>query len=253
MARPKRSEQKSPIDMQLKKALFDCIIEKGFAETRVSDITEIVGCNRGTFYYYFKDLYELRDAVIDDNLPRELPGMIFSIFLNRNGIEEENYPEINLDLHSCIKNNSDLFGSLMHDGIVANSEKIDATALLLNSDIGDAVSKRIETQALEIWSSLLGFKNDELNIQIRVILEFLIGGLLNILAFRAQSGFKDDFLETVRSLMPEIPVAIVACLEKSMSDASGPVANSINALVKTDETEKPYRQGRHSEDGLALI
>ena len=220
MARPKRSEQKTPIDEQLKQALFDCIIEKGFAETHVCDITEIVGCNRGTFYYYFKDLYELRDAVIDDNLPRELPGMIFSIFLNRNGMEEENRSDIDPDLLSHIKDNSDLFGNLMHDGILASSEKIDAIALLLNSDVGDEVSKRIESQAIEIWSSLLGFNNNELNVQTRVVLEFLIGGLLNVLAFRAQSGFKDDFLKTVQSLMPEVPVAIFACLEKSMSNVS---------------------------------
>ena len=217
MARPKRSEQKSPIDEQLKQALFDCVIDKGFAETHVSDITEIVGCNRGTFYYYFKDLYELRDAVIDDNLPRELPGMIIGMLLNRNDIEEENAAEADPSLLSYIKKNSNLFGSLLHDGIRANSEKIDATALLLNSDIGDVVSKRIESQAIEIWSSLLGIKEDEMNDDTRILLRFMVGGLLNVLAFRAQADFENEIYETVEPLTPDIPIALFACLERSLS------------------------------------
>ena len=217
MARPKRSEQKSPIDEQLKQALFDCVIDKGFAETRVSDITEIVGCNRGTFYYYFKDLYELRDAVIDDNLPRELPGMIIGMLLNRNDIEEESAAEADPSLLSSIKKNSNLFGSLLHDGIRANSEKIDATALLLNSDIGDVVSKRIESQAIEIWSSLLGIKEDEMNDDTRILLRFMVGGLLNVLAFRAQADFENEIYETVEPLTPDIPIALFACLERSLS------------------------------------
>ena len=217
MARPKRSEQRAPIDDRLKQALFDCIVERGFAETCVSDITEIVGCNRGTFYYYFKDLYELRDAVIDDNIPKDLPKVIFNLFLDQRRTDAEITSDVQPNMVQPLGNDS-LFEDLMREGIRANSEKIESTALLLNSDIGDVVSKRIEHQAIEIWSSLLGIKEDELNASTRIVLGFLIGGLLNILAFRAQAGFEDEILEIVSPLTPEIPIALFACLERSMSD-----------------------------------
>ena len=219
MARPKRSEQGMPIDDRLKRALFDRIVERGFAETSVSDITKIVGCNRGTFYYYFKDLYELRDAVIDDSIPREIPGMIVSIFLNRDASEDGNAVGMDRDPLSSVKDDGDLFGSLMHDGIRAYSEKIEATALLLNSDIGDVVSKRIESQAIEIWSSTLGIREDEMNVNTRILLGFMVGGLLNVLALWAQGDFEDEIHEMTKPLTPDIPMAFFACLERSMPDA----------------------------------
>ena len=236
MARPRRSEQRMPIDEQLKQALFDCIIGKGFAETHVSDITEIVGCNRGTFYYYYKDLYELRDAVIDDNLPLDLPRMIFNLFLSRNGVEaglnaeSGLISEVHEELLASAEINGVSFGHVMHEGIRANSEKIDATALLLNSDIGDTVSKRIESHAIGIWGSLLGLQEEDLDTDVRVILEFLIGGLLKLMAFRAQNGFKDDIFDMVESLAPEVPVALFACLDKAMPKKSQNAAQHISTL-----------------------
>ena len=214
MARPKRSEQKASVEAQLKQALFDCILEKDFAETRVSDITDTVGCNRGTFYYYFKDLYELRDTVIDDNLPRDLPAMIFNIFLSQQDANQRPDYAVQPALLSPSDTESELFENYMKEGILANSTKIDACALLLNSDIGDIVSKRIEGQAIEIWCSLLGLKEEELDLNMRIIMEFLIGGLLKVLAFRAQTGIQDDIFETLRPLTPEIPIALFSCLEK---------------------------------------
>lgn len=43
---------------------FRLFTEKGFSKTTVSDIVGAAGLAKGTFYLYFKDKYELRNAVI---------------------------------------------------------------------------------------------------------------------------------------------------------------------------------------------
>ena len=53
---------------QKEESLFDTayrlFLEKGFNQTTISDIVNMAGVAKGTFYLYFKDKYDIRDRII---------------------------------------------------------------------------------------------------------------------------------------------------------------------------------------------
>lgn len=44
---------------QLEEALKQCLLQKSFDKITISDLTEACGISRMTFYYHFKDIYDL--------------------------------------------------------------------------------------------------------------------------------------------------------------------------------------------------
>lgn len=51
---------------EIVKTAQNFFINKGYVETKVSDIVKSIGVSQGTFYYYFKSKKEVIDAIIDD-------------------------------------------------------------------------------------------------------------------------------------------------------------------------------------------
>lgn len=57
-------ENKKQKENALLQAAFDLLVEQDVHSISVSDIVEKAGLAKGTFYLYFKDKYEIRDALI---------------------------------------------------------------------------------------------------------------------------------------------------------------------------------------------
>ena len=55
-----------------KKAIMDCFLNmlkrKNIDRVTVTDICEECGINRNTFYYYFKDIYDVLEAIFEDEV-----------------------------------------------------------------------------------------------------------------------------------------------------------------------------------------
>jgi AcrR family transcriptional regulator len=60
----------------LQQAFMEVVQEKGFAATRIQDITERANVNRGTFYIHFEDKYRLLDIVIREQFRQQLASRL---------------------------------------------------------------------------------------------------------------------------------------------------------------------------------
>jgi len=58
-------------EQQLKESLLELIEEKSFEKITISDITTHMHVTRSTFYRYYDDKYQLREA-IEDQLIQQL-------------------------------------------------------------------------------------------------------------------------------------------------------------------------------------
>lgn len=61
-----------------KQAIMNCLLEllstKQLDKITVKDICEICEINRNTFYYYFQDIYDVLDAVFQNEAGEICPG-----------------------------------------------------------------------------------------------------------------------------------------------------------------------------------
>jgi len=60
----KINEKKHEKEQKLLDTAFDLFISKGINETTIQDIVDNAGVAKGTFYLYFKDRYEIIEAII---------------------------------------------------------------------------------------------------------------------------------------------------------------------------------------------
>ncbi|MDF2877198.1 MAG: TetR family transcriptional regulator [Clostridia bacterium] len=60
----KINKKKQEKEQRLLEAAFDLFISKGINETTIQDIVDEAGVAKGTFYLYFKDRYEVIEAII---------------------------------------------------------------------------------------------------------------------------------------------------------------------------------------------
>lgn len=80
MARPRKDSPGPSAEERLQAAFWELIEEQPLERMTVGDLTARAGCNRGTFYYYYDDMYEMLDAMIDRNLPKQLPSFLLQHF-----------------------------------------------------------------------------------------------------------------------------------------------------------------------------
>lgn len=61
----KLNENKKEKEEKLLSTAYKLFIDKGIKHTSIQDIVDNAGVAKGTFYLYFKDKYEIRDAIIE--------------------------------------------------------------------------------------------------------------------------------------------------------------------------------------------
>lgn len=61
----KLNENKKEKEEKLLSTAYNLFINKGIKHTSIQDIVDNAGVAKGTFYLYFKDKYEIRDAIIE--------------------------------------------------------------------------------------------------------------------------------------------------------------------------------------------
>ncbi|SHK74950.1 transcriptional regulator, TetR family [Hespellia stercorisuis DSM 15480] len=61
---------------QLEEALKQCLLQKPFDKITISDLTEACGISRMTFYYHFKDIYDLVEYSCEEDGKKALQNLI---------------------------------------------------------------------------------------------------------------------------------------------------------------------------------
>lgn len=199
MARPRKDAPGPTVEQRLEAAFWELIVEKPVDCMTVGDLTARAGCNRGTFYYYYDDMYAMLDAMIDRNLPKELPPFFLMHFSG--GVEEE----------------------AADAGLLRMLEEcqpmIDRLCLLLANASPALVSRRIKGAIMEAWARAFAI-DDQVGLtgDARIMLEFVVSGMLGLMAYRAETGMRVSVQDIVGALAPELPEALVPKLGNLLRD-----------------------------------
>jgi AcrR family transcriptional regulator len=166
-------------------ALMILMAQKSFEEIKVSEICDQAMINRSTFYAHFEDKYELLDSLIND-----LKNSLITRF-KKNDIQEINKQYfikfISLFLDE-VEENKELYH------MIINSNK--------NSVAIDMVLETLRDQAIEDMKS----KGFESSIPIEVIVDYYLGGLVNMFKLWMRSYHpytKEEMLNYVDKLLPD--------------------------------------------------
>lgn len=155
----KREEMKDEKISRILDCSFKLFIKQGIRNTSIQDIVNMADIGKGTFYFYFKDKYEVRDILISqksnelfNNAFKKLDSQNFSylsekiIFIIDNVIDElVKAPELlkfiskNLSygiyknaINELLKDNENLISELFENGIKKNNEKLKNPQIMLS-------------------------------------------------------------------------------------------------------------------------
>ena len=198
MARPRKDEAGPSVEQRLHAAFWELIAEKPVDAMTVGDLAKRAGCNRSTFYYYYDDIYELLDAVIDESLPKDLPTLLLPHFAQEGGLTDGDR-EFACALQSC-------------------RVQIDRLCMLLANASSASVTKRIKQAVMGVWASALSVEDGaSVPGDARIVLEFGVNGILGIMAYRAETGFSVSMEDILHALAPEVPDAMMGRIRASRS------------------------------------
>ena len=69
---PKQKKEEAHVQQALEHALKSLLLKKPFHKITINDITEECGVSRMTFYYHFKDIYDLVEWSFIEDAARAL-------------------------------------------------------------------------------------------------------------------------------------------------------------------------------------
>ncbi|MCD8230943.1 MAG: TetR/AcrR family transcriptional regulator [Clostridiales bacterium] len=127
----------------LKKGLVELLLEKPIQQITVKELTEYVNINRGTFYLYYDDIYDLLEQIEEEmhDASRRIVEAHADDFNNKSAFS------FLKEYYEFLKDNKDFFRMLLqHDR--------DRSFIIKIRDI-------VTTQYFEKWKSLYMPENDE--------------------------------------------------------------------------------------------
>lgn len=195
MARPRKDAAEPSVEQRLEDAFWELIAEMPIDRMTVGGLTARAGCNRGTFYYYYDDIYAMLDDVIDRNLPKELPQFLLMHFSGDMTTTDRDY-ELSCVLQKYQRN-------------------VDHLCLLLANASSPLVNRRVKSAIMELWAGALAVgEYTSLEGDARIVLEFVVSGILGLMAYRAETGMCVSIEEIAQALSPELPDAVAPKLRK---------------------------------------
>ena len=153
MARPKKSINYSAKE-HIENTFMAILQKKSLSKITVSEIVKTAGCNRSTFYYYFRDVPDLAEQVIQKNLPTTLPQTALEYFFGKT---------------AAIQIDADSINSIRNIGF------------LLGKSDSVNLSQSVEKYLINMWLKQLQIPQTAITKDIMYTLEFLAGGIVGII------------------------------------------------------------------------
>ena len=207
MARPSRNSGETPAEERIRQAFWDLLQEKPLEDISIGEVTKRAHCNRGTFYYYFTDKYDLLERVVHECLPMSIPQLMLSIALDHGDM------------------------TYVYRAAEDNREAIDKLCILLNTSAAEDVRGHAREAVAALWREMLAIDVTD-NADATILFEFFVNGLLGVLAYRGRVGCKLDIATCTRTLAPEIPEAILKCIERCGGHAADMLQVSPKGLLR---------------------
>ncbi|QOS67664.1 TetR family transcriptional regulator [Eggerthella guodeyinii] len=203
MARPRKDSPGPSAEERLQAAFWELIEEQPLERMTVGDLTARAGCNRGTFYYYYDDMYEMLDAMIDRNLPKQLPSFLLQHFTGE-------APSADHDRELAV-------------ALRTFQPMIDRLCLLLANASSPLVTRRVKGAVMELWAGEFAAGGEAaLAGDARIVLEFVVSGILGLMAYRAETGMRVSVEEIAQVLAPALPDALAPILKRILEADAAP-------------------------------
>lgn len=185
-----RNKGKTKTAEALKEAFWKLYSEKGMDKIKISEITDLAGYNRGVFYSYYKNIYEIYD-IIERNTMSKIKEM--SLLIQSFILEESS----NSKLAAIID-------------IYTKHEKY--LKVLFTKDDNPRFMMRMRKMLKENLVNEHKKINRNMSIDTEYYIEFYMAGMLNIVMYWCINSNRlsiDDFAKLISELVKTKPVDIL--------------------------------------------
>lgn len=228
MGRSRKDEATHKVRERLISAMADRLIREPVDAVTVTSLIKEAGCNRSTFYYYFADTEQLAEAALDAVVPVEIPQALLSFVRQGatlrkamlagqgNDFGESSTIGAELDGRGMATERETVDGPNIPDLVQRNSQGIDTLCAVLNGPNAALAQRRVKQRLLEDVLSDLDVSlpaNDD-DPTFRIVFEYATGGLLALMAYRAETDFAYPVETFLQCLAPEVPAALFAVLSE---------------------------------------
>ena len=165
MARPRKDSNIPGAEQRLQDALLVLLKKHRVHDITVDMLVRQAQCNRGTFYYHYEDIDDILFRVVEQNL-----------------LENKLLRDVFFGLTSGSDKARQALDDQELDAIGAN------LSLFLRQGGGDIVAPRVKKFIAERWDAVLAHAGKSLNERGRMVIEFVIGGVVAALGQRGQAG-----------------------------------------------------------------
>lgn len=162
MARPRKDSEEPCARARIIEAFWQLVEEERHTNVSVGAVTRAAGCNRGTFYYHFKDV----DALIDDALD--------GVLLDDGAI---------VDALFCVMRTGEL--DPLEDECLA--PRLHRIMLVLDSGTAHKVRRIVNDAVLQRWEELLASEGRTLTHDGEFAIRFMLSGVVGYLLARGNA------------------------------------------------------------------
>ncbi len=143
-------------------AFWILIAKVPYDKITVAQIVREAGLNRNSFYYHFEDIDSMSRIAVAEVLDHEFLSMAFAQLHGQN---------VKLDFSS----ESDI------------AQRIDRMCLIASDNSSVTLRNMLRESMIEVWCDTLSINKVALSVKDRLALEFNLGGILALLAYRANA------------------------------------------------------------------
>lgn len=156
MARPRKSPDGMDARQRICDALWTLLEDHELRDITIGMVTTAAGCNRGTFYYHFKDMNDLLDAIIADDVMR--PSVIAEFIFRISAGDED---------------------SVMR---ILSGEHMRKLSIVVNHAGIEIAFKKVFEMLVSIWNSILCPEGGEIKPEAQAIVLYYTGGMLTMVS-----------------------------------------------------------------------
>lgn len=214
MGRPRKDASVQGVRERLIATMVDRLIREPVNAVTVASLIREVGCNRSTFYYHFSDIEQLAEKALDAVVPVEIPRA-FLMFVQQGASLGEGESEGSADSFNEGERLEEDAANIP-ELVKRSSRDIDMLCAVLNGPNAVLAQRRVKRRLLEDVLPTLG-DSPSLSAddpKLRIVFEYASGGILALMAYRAETGFVYPVETFLQCLAPEIPAALIDVLSK---------------------------------------
>ncbi len=156
MARPRKNAGSPDARQRICEALWELLEAHELRDITIGMITERAECNRGTFYYHFKDLDTLLDAAIGDDV------------INKSMVAELVF-RISTGDETAVRE-------------VMGSQELYRLSIVVNHAGIELAFSKVFEKLVDIWRALLCPEDEELTPDAQAIVLYYVGGMMSMIA-----------------------------------------------------------------------